>query len=167
MVGEAGERREGRGGEEGGVQADDGAQDDPRELWDPGLHGDQAVASVIGGEGGPGFAFDNSTLPPTELENPSLAADDEEELAGPIMLTPSEVPFMPKDALPSMPLIPIIEFPAASMPCLMLCWELPSRGLLSLKKGNSKHVVQNVGKYKIFFWKKESQNMFDRMSGDI
>ena len=50
MGGEAGERREGRGGEEGGVQADDGAQDDPRELWEPpGVHGDQAVASVIGG----------------------------------------------------------------------------------------------------------------------
>ena len=166
MFGEAGERREGRGGEDGGVHADDGAQDDPRELWDPGVHGDQAVASVIGGEGGPGFPFDNSVLPAT-VENPSLAADDKEGLVVPIMFIPSEVPFMPKEAPPSMPLMPIIEFPAASRPCLMLCWELPSRGLLSLKKGNSKHVVQNVGKYKIFFWKKESQNMFDRMSGDI
>ena len=89
--GEAGERREGRGGEEGGVQADEGAQDDPREarqeLWDLGLHGAQAVASVIGGEGGPGFGVVSSTLPPT-VENRSLAGDE----AVPIMLMPREAP---------------------------------------------------------------------------
>ena len=83
MGGEAGERREGRGGEEGGVQADEGVQDDPREeVWDPGLHGAQAVASVRGGEGGP----DSPTLPPT-AENLSL---DCEEV--PIMLMPREAP---------------------------------------------------------------------------
>ena len=88
MGGEAGERREGRGGEEGGVQADEGVHDDPREpkqeLWDPGLHGAQAVASVRGGEGGP----DNPTLPPT-AENLSLAGDCDEV---PIMLMPREPP---------------------------------------------------------------------------
>ena len=83
MGGEAGERREGRGGEEGGVQADEGVQDDPREeLWDPGLHGAQAVASVRGGEGGP----DSPTLPPT-AENRSLDCDEV-----PIMLMPREPP---------------------------------------------------------------------------
>ena len=85
MGGEAGERREGRGGEEGGVQADEGVQDDPREeVWDPGLHGAQAVASVRGGEGGP----DSPTLPPT-AENRSLAGDCDEV---PIMLMPREAP---------------------------------------------------------------------------
>ena len=152
MVGEAGERREGMGGEDGGVQADEGAHDDPREpkqeLWDPGLHGAQAeVGSVRGGEGGPGFAFDNSTLPPS-VENRSLAAggDNEEGLVVPIMLMPREAPsiwpiegpLMPEEA-PSMPLMPK-EAPAASMPCLMLCWELPSKGLLSLEIGSLKHV---------------------------
>ena len=142
MVGEAGERREGMGGEDGGVQADEGAHDDPREpkqeLWDPGLHGAQAeVGSVRGGEGGPGFAFDNSTLPPI-VENRSLAAggDNEEGLVVPIMLMPREAPSIWPIEGPLMPK----EAPAASMPCLMLCWELPSKGLLSLEIGSLKHV---------------------------
>ena len=124
LGGETGERREGIGGEEGGVQEDGGTQDDPSDaiegLWDPGAHVDQAGGSVNGGEGGPGFAFDMSTL-----EKLSLAADEEENVV-PIMVKPGEVhpmPFMPR------------EEPDASKPCLMLCWELPSRGLLSLKTG--------------------------------
>merc|ERR1712020_83736 len=51
VVGEAGERREGIGGEEGGVQAEEGAQEGKQELWGAGLHGAQAGASVMGGEG--------------------------------------------------------------------------------------------------------------------
>ena len=124
LGGELGDMRDGIGGEEGGVQQPDGDGEDqeedprePKELWDPRVHGDQLWGSFIGGEGGPGFVWSISALP-LNAEKVSLA----QRLPVPIMLIPIEVPlFKPSDA-------------CVSMPCLMLCCELLSRGLLSLRK---------------------------------
>ena len=124
LGGELGDMRDGIGGEEGGVQQADGDGEDqeedprePKELWDPRVHGDQFWGSLIGGEGGPGNVWDISALP-LSAEKVSLA----QVLPAPIMLMPIEVPlFRPSDA-------------CVSMPCLMLCCELLSRGLLSLRK---------------------------------
>ena len=75
----------------------------------------------MGGEGGPGFVWSISALP-LNAEKVSLA----QRLPAPIMLMPIEVLFFkPSDA-------------CVSMPCLMLCCELLSRGLLSLRKAMSR-----------------------------